>query len=79
MLERIISYGHKDLDITPVRHEVRKSFETGKLIGVVEQNYRRVLFGNIICQIVPDWQLVRLNDKRMRADAICKVSVKTTA
>lgn len=72
MLERIISYGHKDLDITPVRHEIRKPLETGKLVGVVEHNYRRGLFGNIIRQIVPDWQLVRLDDKRMRAATICK-------
>ena len=72
MLERIISYGHKNLDITSVRHEARKTFETGKFVGVVEQNYRGILFGNIICQIVPDWQLVRLDDKRMRATAICK-------
>ena len=72
MLERVISYGHKDLDIAPVRHEIRKPLEIGKLVGVIEQNYRRVLFGNIIRQIVPDWQLVRLNDKRMRATAICK-------
>ena len=71
MLECIISYGHKDLDISPVRHKARKSFEVGKFVSVVEKNYRRVLFGNVIGQIVPDRHLVRLDDKRIRAAAIC--------
>lgn len=72
MLVRIISYGHKDFDITPVRHVISKSLEIGKLVGVIEQNYRRVLFGNIIRQIVPDRQPIRLDDERMRAAEICK-------